>query len=79
VFKLYYLINKLRELINKSTHDILCEAGSTILATIVGSGKSQTRREAGTESHGSLLKEKAGLPGIWQRGFFYLPVDAKRY
>jgi hypothetical protein len=71
-FKSPYLINKIIELINKTTHDILWLADSIILARIIGSRKSQTRREAGTESHGSLsLREIAGLPGKGQRGFFY--------
>jgi len=48
------LINKPLELINKTIYDILGLADSIILAGNIGSRKGQTRREAGTESHGSL-------------------------
>jgi len=69
VFESHYLINKLRELINKSTHDILGLAGSIILASIIGSRKSQTRREAGAESHGSLRDSRVA----WKKAarFFF--------
>ena len=67
------LINKLRELINKFIRDNLWQDNSIILALIIDTRKSQTRREAGTESHGTQGRRRVAEDGAIR--FFVLKIE----